>query len=357
MADSVLNLFGIDPAALQQQRATTDFANAFRFAQLDPLQRANLSIYQGSAGIGRGINQLLGGDAELNKATKVRELASQFDMTSADGLRQFAQAVSPFAPDVAQQAIKRSDEMTTTGLQQTKLIAEAVRAAREPGQINMQQLLSSGKYTPASVAKYKETGNPADLVATGEKLEASTMKEIATAEKNNSILTKTNTTLDDYINKVENNKIIFNIGRNILSWTQRQTGTQDQNTLDQLSLKKFLENERNNILLAAKGTQTEGDAQRAMSQIFDQTDWTSNASVQQALSDLKTYKQSQIEANDVFINTLKGPRKTTAQPPATGETTKNIYSIVRSRQGWTDATDAEIDAAIKAGKIKVPTGK
>lgn len=131
MADSVLNLFGIDPAALQQQRATTDFANAFRFAQLDPLQRANLSIYQGSAGIGRGINQLLGGDAELNKATKVRELASQFDMTSADGLRQFAQAVSPFAPDVAQQAVRRSDEIVTTGLKQTKLIAEARKAATE----------------------------------------------------------------------------------------------------------------------------------------------------------------------------------------------------------------------------------
>ena len=102
MADSILNLFGIDPAALQQQRAATDFSNAFKFAQLDPLQRANLSIYQGSAGLGRGINQLLGGDEQLNKATKVRELASQFNMTTPDGLEQFAQAVSPFAPDVAQ---------------------------------------------------------------------------------------------------------------------------------------------------------------------------------------------------------------------------------------------------------------
>jgi hypothetical protein len=131
MADSILNLFGIDPAALQQQRAATDFSNAFKFAQLDPLERANLSIYQGSAGLGRGINQLLGGDEQLNRATKVRELTSQFDMTSADGLRQFAQAVAPFAPDVAQQAVRRSDEIVTTGLKQTKLIAEARKAATE----------------------------------------------------------------------------------------------------------------------------------------------------------------------------------------------------------------------------------
>jgi len=131
MADIVSNLFGVDPAALQQQRAATDFSNAFRFAQLDPLERATLSIYQGSAGLGRAANQLLGGDEQLNKATKVRELTSQFDMTSADGLRQFAQAVAPFAPDVAQQAVRRSDEIITTGLKQTKLIAEARKASTE----------------------------------------------------------------------------------------------------------------------------------------------------------------------------------------------------------------------------------
>ena len=131
MADIVSNLFGIDPAALQQQRAATDTAQAFRFAQLDPLQRANMAIYQGSAGIGRGITQLLGGDEQLNRATQVRQLASQFDMTSADGLRQFAQAVSQFAPDVAQQAIRRSDEIVTTGLKQAESIATTQAKLRE----------------------------------------------------------------------------------------------------------------------------------------------------------------------------------------------------------------------------------
>jgi hypothetical protein len=127
MADIVNSLFGVDPAALQQQRAATDFTQAFRFAQLDPLERANLAIYQGSAGLGRAANQLLGGDEQLNRATKVRELSSQFDMTSADGLRQFAQAVAPFAPDVAQQAVRRSDEILTTGLKQAELQTQAIR--------------------------------------------------------------------------------------------------------------------------------------------------------------------------------------------------------------------------------------
>ena len=124
MADIVNSLFGIDPAALQQQRQVLDSNQAFRFAQLDPLQRANMAIYQGSAGLGRGVNQLLGGDAELNKATKVRQVASQFDMTSPKGIGQFAEAVAPFAPEVAQAAIKRRDEIITTGLKQEKLTSE-----------------------------------------------------------------------------------------------------------------------------------------------------------------------------------------------------------------------------------------
>jgi len=154
MAQNIVNnLFGIDPEALQQQRAATDFSNAFKFAQLDPLQRANLAIYQGSAGLGRAATQLLGGDEQLNRATKVRELSSQFDMTNPDGLRQFAQAIAPFAPDVAQQAIKRSDEMRLT----------AANIFQKSGE-NINTLISSGKYTPESLAAYRQSRDPADLV-------------------------------------------------------------------------------------------------------------------------------------------------------------------------------------------------
>ena len=116
---------------IEQSRRMQDFAEGYKLAQLNPLDRATAGVYMGAKQLGRAGQQLLGGDEELNRATKVRELSSQFDMTSADGLRQFAQAVSPFAPDVAQQAVRRSDEIVTTGLKQTKLIAEARKAATE----------------------------------------------------------------------------------------------------------------------------------------------------------------------------------------------------------------------------------
>ena len=155
MAEIVNNLFGIDPAALQQQRATLDAAQAFRFAQLDPLERANMALYQSGAGIARGVGQLLGGDEQLNRATKVRELSSQFDLTSADGLRQFAQAVASFAPDVAQQAVRRADEILTTGLKQAELIANAQAKLKEKVGTPENQA-EQAKFTEL-LAKYPDT--------------------------------------------------------------------------------------------------------------------------------------------------------------------------------------------------------
>jgi len=152
MAEIVSNLFGIDPATLQQQRARTDQEAALKYASLDGLARARYGIALGARGIGRGINQLLGGDEEMNRATQIRQLASQFDMTNPEGIGQFAQAVAPFAPDVAQAAMKRRDEMRLS----------SANIAQKSGE-NLNSLLASGKYTPESMAAFRQTRNPADL--------------------------------------------------------------------------------------------------------------------------------------------------------------------------------------------------
>jgi hypothetical protein len=131
MADIVNSLFGIDPMQIEQSRRMQDFAEGYKLAQLNPLDRATAGVYMGAKQLGRAGQQLLGGDEELNKATKVRELASQFNMADPDGLRQFAQAVAPFAPEVAQQAARRSDEITTTRLKQAESIATTQAKLRE----------------------------------------------------------------------------------------------------------------------------------------------------------------------------------------------------------------------------------
>jgi hypothetical protein len=116
MADIVNSLFGIDPMQMEQSRRMQDFAEGYKLAQLSPLDRATAGVYMGAKQLGRAGQQLLGGDEELNRATKVRELTSQFDMGTSSGLREFAKAVSSFAPDVGLRASALADEKDKTRL-------------------------------------------------------------------------------------------------------------------------------------------------------------------------------------------------------------------------------------------------
>jgi hypothetical protein len=111
-----------------RQRQATDTSNAFRFAQLDPMQRAQMALYQGGAGLGRTVGGLLGGDPELERVSKIKQLSSQFDLTSPDGVRQFALALQPIAPNEAMMAAKRADEMEAAGLTRQKTTADIQRA-------------------------------------------------------------------------------------------------------------------------------------------------------------------------------------------------------------------------------------
>jgi hypothetical protein len=127
MAEIVGGLFGLDPQQLMRQRQTTDASNAFRFAQLSPMERAQYSIYQGSAGLGRGIQGLLGGDAEMQKASKIQELSSQFDLSTPQGAREFGRALQPFAPVEAMKALTKADAMEQAGLGRQKTQADIER--------------------------------------------------------------------------------------------------------------------------------------------------------------------------------------------------------------------------------------
>jgi hypothetical protein len=124
MAEIVGGLFGVSPEQLMRQRQATDASNAFRFAQLSPMERAQMAIYQGGAGLGRGIQGLLGGDPELERVSQIKQLSSQFDLSTPQGARQFAQALQPFAPQEAMMAIREADRMEQAGLTRQKTTAD-----------------------------------------------------------------------------------------------------------------------------------------------------------------------------------------------------------------------------------------
>jgi hypothetical protein len=153
MAEIVNSLFGVSPEQLMRQRQATDASNAFKFAQLDPLEQAKFSIYQGSAGLGRGVQGLLGGDPELEKVSAIKQLSSQFDLTSPTGMREFAKSLQQIAPNEAMMAAKRADEMDAATGKATLTQAQTVKALREQRiptsplgklQFERQELLDAG---------------------------------------------------------------------------------------------------------------------------------------------------------------------------------------------------------------------
>ena len=114
------SLFGATPEALQASRAADLQAQALQYAKLDPFQRANMSIYQGANQLGGAVGGMLGGqDPEMMRASTLKQLASQFDTTTAEGLTGFARAAAQAG--LPQQAMQAAQQAQAMRLEQTKI--------------------------------------------------------------------------------------------------------------------------------------------------------------------------------------------------------------------------------------------
>ena len=121
MADNIVGgLFGIDPAQYdmqQRQQRQQEFSRDYQAVQLSPLEQSKLAILQGTRAFGRGVGSLLGGeDPQLQKVSAIKQLSSQFDLTSATGMREFARSLQSQFPQEAMMAAKRADELETSNL-------------------------------------------------------------------------------------------------------------------------------------------------------------------------------------------------------------------------------------------------
>ena len=159
MAEVINSLFGVTPESLMAEREKALQTQAMQYAQMDPFQRATAAIYSGANRLGGAVGGLLGAqDPELAKATALQGIEKQADPTSAAGLEALArslaqQGYSKEAALAAQQALALREKESVI----TKNLRE--KAAADP----FQKLLEAGKYEPDTLAKFQQTGNPADL--------------------------------------------------------------------------------------------------------------------------------------------------------------------------------------------------
>lgn len=137
MADNIVGgLFGVDPTALQQQQQAAMSNRAFNYANLAPAEQAQYGAYVAGGLGGQAAQGLLGiEDPQLKKARMAQQLASQFDITSPEGLKQYAAALAQNgAPDLANMAAERAMQMESKGLGLQKTRAEIAVQERKVSQ-------------------------------------------------------------------------------------------------------------------------------------------------------------------------------------------------------------------------------
>jgi hypothetical protein len=155
----VQGLFGATPEAYQQQQQRQAMQDALAMAQLDPMQLARANIMAGANRAAGGIAGLMGvEDPQMRLISQRNALAKQIDMNDPESIMRGAQMAAQMgdtvaAGQLADYARKAASELSL--IQQRN----RERQAADP----MQQLIRSGKYTPASIATYAKSGNVADL--------------------------------------------------------------------------------------------------------------------------------------------------------------------------------------------------
>ena len=141
-----------------QKRQAAMRDRALAFAQLSPMQQADYGFYRGGQQLGDALGGALGGkDPQLQMIGLQQQILSELDPSDPEQQLRVAQKYARTAPDlamkIAESARKSMSEMALT----------TQRLREKQGADPFQQLLRSGKYTPASMATYEISGNVADL--------------------------------------------------------------------------------------------------------------------------------------------------------------------------------------------------
>lgn len=196
------SLFGgsMSPQEMQSQLLNQ---RAAQFAQMAPDQQLGMMAYKAGSGVGTGLANAFGVDVQdptIRRATKLRELAGQYNTNTAAGLRQMADALRTQDPDMALQLSQRAAAMDmeaqklqteqarqmTQEAQTAKAMAEQNKIVRNEAKDEQLRTELAGlpadaddKAVEAVVRKY---GKPDDIFKTLERRQTAEANRIAKAE-------------------------------------------------------------------------------------------------------------------------------------------------------------------------------
>ena len=129
---------GLSP---EQAQAEVDRQRAMQFANLNPQQRIASGIYGGITQAARALGVR---DPMLEQASQLRQLAQQYDTTTAEGMMQYANALRQFNPQAAQQAAMQAQQMMQTETKTALVRQQAVREeAKNVRDVRLQEELAA----------------------------------------------------------------------------------------------------------------------------------------------------------------------------------------------------------------------
>ena len=163
---SIQGLFGGMGTPEEMQRQMLE-QKAAQFAEMGQNQQLSSMAYKGGANLGQGLASAFGvniQDPTIQRATRLRQLASQYNTNTAKGLRDMAAALQATDPEASLQLTQRA---MTMDMEEAKLGSEqALKTQRErekDAADPFQKLLEKGVYKPATLAKYKISKDVKDL--------------------------------------------------------------------------------------------------------------------------------------------------------------------------------------------------
>ena len=123
-----MGLFGGMGTPEEMQRQMTE-QKAMQFATMSPQQQTSYNIFKNTTNLGRGLAGAMGVDVQdpaIKRATMLRQMASQYDTNTPEGLRQMAQALQGTDPELGFQVMQRAQALE---LSQAKLETEKATAS------------------------------------------------------------------------------------------------------------------------------------------------------------------------------------------------------------------------------------
>jgi hypothetical protein len=337
--DSIMGLFQTPEQYQMAQRAQVE-AQLAKEAEMDPYQRASYLAGMSGYGLGKLAGGVLGAEDPILKLATARRAAVQgMDPTNPESIMQAAQRLAQVDPQGASQlaemsrsaALKKAQAdkamrtagATTVSERNREMIANAeIKLAKgeqlspeeearvrwligqenkpkifrdsETGEITTIEPIDLGSSAPnlaslvGKTTKSQAGGGVSSTVTTtaATKLPSSIKKEVGNVDEQMTSLDTSVNKIIELTPKIQNLNLGLyqNVERGISGFLGKPTA----DTKEFKQLQREVRAQANNLLLLAKGTQTEGDAQRAKDQIADEDTWKNRELLTSAFNDLAT---------------------------------------------------------------------